>query len=231
LAKANEKQRQVVKLRKAKNQAVRNAQKFAGQIKQRYQKLKKEERRLEVAAKKAVAAARRVAAQAGNSAGSPSGDLVWPVPGYPMSDRVGPRIHPIYGYDSCHTGIDIASPTGTSVKAADSEAIPGQPIGHVPVPASAFHLSDDEGSEEHVYGRYSNPVWTRLEAALAQLEEATTALCFGSGMAAVTAALRVLSARDSPADTHRCRGMRYLVCTRLPNRQQLSTHPATGGQH
>jgi cystathionine gamma-lyase len=80
-----------------------------------------------------------------------------------------------------------------TVKAADSEAIPGQPIGHVPVPASAFHLSDDEGSEEHVYGRYSNPVWTRLEAALAQLEEATTALCFGSGMAAVTAALRVLS--------------------------------------
>lgn len=123
LAKANEKQRQVVKLRKAKNQAVRNAQKFAGQIKQRYQKLKKEERRLEVAAKKAVAAARRVAAQAGNSAGSPSGDLVWPVPGYPMSDRVGPRIHPIYGYDSCHTGIDIASPTGTSVKAADSGSV------------------------------------------------------------------------------------------------------------
>ncbi len=80
-----------------------------------------------------------------------------------------------------------------TVKAVDSEAIPGQPVGHVPVPASAFHLCADEGSEEHVYGRYSNPVWTRLEAALAQLEEATTALCFGSGMAAVTAALRVLS--------------------------------------
>lgn len=80
-----------------------------------------------------------------------------------------------------------------TVKAVDSEAIPGRPVGHVPVPASAFHLSADEGSEEHVYGRYSNPVWTRLEAALAQLEDATTALCFGSGMAAVTAALRVLS--------------------------------------
>ena len=80
-----------------------------------------------------------------------------------------------------------------TVKAVDSAAIPGQPVGHVPVPASAFHLSADEGSEEHVYGRYSNPVWTRLEAALAQLEQAATALCFGSGMAAVTAALRVLS--------------------------------------
>ncbi len=125
LAKANEKQRQVVKLRKAKKQAVRNAQQFAQQIKMRYQTLKKEERRLEAAAKKAVAAARRAAAQAGISAGSPSGDLVWPVPGYPKSGSVGPRIHPIYGYNSCHTGIDIGSPSGTSVKAADSGTVAG----------------------------------------------------------------------------------------------------------
>lgn len=79
-----------------------------------------------------------------------------------------------------------------TVKAADSEAIPGQPVGPVPVPVSAFHLSSDEGSEEHVYGRYSNPVWQRLEAGLARLEEATAAVSFGSGMAAVTAALRSL---------------------------------------
>jgi cystathionine gamma-lyase len=79
-----------------------------------------------------------------------------------------------------------------TVKAVDSEAIAGQPVAHVPVPASAFHLSADEGSEAHVYGRYSNPVWVHLESALAQLEEATTALAFGSGMAAITATLRVL---------------------------------------
>jgi len=79
-----------------------------------------------------------------------------------------------------------------TVKAADSEATPGRPVAHVPVPASAFHLSAEEGSEAHVYGRYSNPTWTHLESALAQLEEATAALVFGSGMAAVTAALRVL---------------------------------------
>jgi len=79
-----------------------------------------------------------------------------------------------------------------TVKAADSEAIAGHPVANFPVPASAFHLSADEGSEAHVYGRYSNPVWTQLESALAQLEEAGAALTFGSGMAAVTAALRVL---------------------------------------
>ena len=80
-----------------------------------------------------------------------------------------------------------------TVKAADSDALAGRPVSHIPVPASAFHLSADEGSEAHVYGRYSNPVWTHLESALAQLENATAALTFGSGMAAVTAALRVLT--------------------------------------
>lgn len=79
-----------------------------------------------------------------------------------------------------------------TVKAADSEAVAGQPVAHTPVPASAFHLSADEGSEAHVYGRYSNPVWVQLESALAQLEDATSALTFGSGMAAITAVLRVL---------------------------------------
>jgi cystathionine gamma-lyase len=57
--------------------------------------------------------------------------------------------------------------------------------------ASAFHLSDDEGSEANIYGRGSNPTWRQLESALAQLEGAAAALSFGSGMAAITAALRV----------------------------------------
>jgi cystathionine gamma-lyase len=79
-----------------------------------------------------------------------------------------------------------------TVKAADTEAISGRPVSHTPVPASAFHLSADEGTEDHVYGRYSNPAWIQLESAVAQLEEATSALAFGSGMAAITAAFRVL---------------------------------------
>lgn len=79
-----------------------------------------------------------------------------------------------------------------TVKAADCEAVAGRPVSPVLVPASAFHLSAEEGGEEHVYGRYSNPVWTHLESALARLEEAATALTFGSGMAAVTATLRAL---------------------------------------
>ncbi|WP_319431996.1 cystathionine gamma-lyase [Mycobacterium sp. RTGN5] len=91
-----------------------------------------------------------------------------------------------------------------AVKAVSSQPIPGEPVGPGPVLASAFHLSDDEGSEANTYGRGSNPTWRQLESALAQLEGATAALSFGSGMAAITAALRVTAKPGSvlvvPAD-------------------------------
>ncbi|WP_179475188.1 cystathionine gamma-lyase [Mycolicibacterium vinylchloridicum] len=91
-----------------------------------------------------------------------------------------------------------------AVKAVSSQPIPGEPVGPGPVLASAFHLSEDEGSEANTYGRGSNPSWHRLEAALAQLEDAAAALTFGSGMAAITAALRVTAKPGSvlvvPAD-------------------------------
>jgi cystathionine gamma-lyase len=80
-----------------------------------------------------------------------------------------------------------------SVKAVGSEAIPGQPVVPPPVPASTYHLSPDETEAFDSYGRSSNPTWRQLESALAELEGAAAALTFGSGMAAITSALRVLS--------------------------------------
>ena len=62
-----------------------------------------------------------------------------------------------------------------------------------PLPASAYHLSEDESQPLDTYGRSSNPTWRRLESALADLEGATAALTFGSGMAAITSVLRVLA--------------------------------------
>src|SRR5437763_543164 len=45
------------------------------------------------------------------------GYLKWPVSG-PITSPFGWRTHPVYGYRSFHTGIDIGVPMGTTVKAA-----------------------------------------------------------------------------------------------------------------
>ncbi|MEN4396400.1 cystathionine gamma-lyase [Mycolicibacterium senegalense] len=91
-----------------------------------------------------------------------------------------------------------------SVKAVGVEPIPGQPVAPTPIPVSAYHLSPDEAEPLDTYGRSSNPSWRQLESALAELEGAARALTFGSGMAAITSALRVLAKPGStlvvPAD-------------------------------
>jgi cystathionine gamma-lyase len=91
-----------------------------------------------------------------------------------------------------------------SLKAVSSPAIPGQPVAPPPVLASTYHLSTDETADLDTYGRSSNPTWRHLESALAELEGATSALVFSSGMAAISAVLRVLAKPESvlvvPAD-------------------------------
>lgn len=80
-----------------------------------------------------------------------------------------------------------------SVRAVASQHVPGQPVASPPVPVSAYHLSEDESQPLDSYGRSSNPTWRQLESAFAELEGATSALSFGSGMAAITSVLRVLA--------------------------------------
>src|SRR3972149_3931187 len=49
---------------------------------------------------------------------APSGKFAWPVAGRLISG-FGNRYHPIFGYNRFHSGIDLAAPYGTLVKAAD----------------------------------------------------------------------------------------------------------------
>ncbi len=49
---------------------------------------------------------------------APSGKFAWPVAGR-ITSGFGYRIHPIFGVRRFHTGIDLAAPYGTLVKAAD----------------------------------------------------------------------------------------------------------------
>ena len=47
----------------------------------------------------------------------PSG-LYWPIPNASTSGQIGWRTHPVYGYRSCHTGIDLRAGYGTPIRSA-----------------------------------------------------------------------------------------------------------------
>ncbi|MBW0011802.1 cystathionine gamma-lyase [Mycobacterium sp.] len=84
-----------------------------------------------------------------------------------------------------------------SVRAISPPAIPGQPVAPSAVLASTYHLSADETSVFDTYGRSSNETWRQVESAVAALEGATGAVVFGSGMAAISAALCALTGPGS----------------------------------
>jgi murein DD-endopeptidase MepM/ murein hydrolase activator NlpD len=52
-----------------------------------------------------------------------TGPLSWPLPGYAAGGGVGWRIHPVYKYRSCHTGVDSGAPNGTPIRAAASGVV------------------------------------------------------------------------------------------------------------
>jgi murein DD-endopeptidase MepM/ murein hydrolase activator NlpD len=97
----------------ARAAALRVAAKEKRKVRAQYNALLKEQRRL-------AALDRR----GGGFTGVPSGDLIWPVPGASLVGGVGWRVHPVYGYRSCHTGDDIRGSYGTPILAvADGKVI------------------------------------------------------------------------------------------------------------
>jgi murein DD-endopeptidase MepM/ murein hydrolase activator NlpD len=52
-----------------------------------------------------------------------TGPLSWPLPGRAAGGGVGWRVHPVYKYKSCHTGVDSGAPTGTPILAAASGVV------------------------------------------------------------------------------------------------------------
>lgn len=78
-----------------------------------------------------------------------------------------------------------------AVRAGLPEAVKNEPTLPGPVFAAHFHLPGDV-SGPYSYGRDSNPTWTHLERAIAELEapsEEAHTLVFASGMAAISAVL------------------------------------------
>ncbi len=68
-------------------------------------------------AKEAAAEAARLAA-GGSLSFTPTGGkgFQWPIAGVSVGQGVGPRVHPVYGYRSCHTGVDMGAPSGTPIR-------------------------------------------------------------------------------------------------------------------
>jgi len=97
----------VALLVKKQKAALAKAESEKEATRKRYEQLKAEQIRLQQLA--------RLRAGLG---GSMPGELYWPVAGARFSQGVGARRHPVYGYRSCHTGIDLAASTGTPIAAA-----------------------------------------------------------------------------------------------------------------
>jgi cystathionine gamma-lyase len=77
-------------------------------------------------------------------------------------------------------------PSTRAVHAGRPAPVQGAPLNPPVVLAAPYHLSGD--ASPLGYGRYANPTWSALEAALGELEGGG-ALVFASGMAAISAVL------------------------------------------
>ncbi len=77
-------------------------------------------------AQEAAAAAAAAAAkdQKSNASGKATGSMSWPLPGYyNITSDYKMRVNPVTGVYGQHTGIDIAAPKGTKIKAAASGTV------------------------------------------------------------------------------------------------------------
>lgn len=127
-------------------QALKDARSDRDQVKSMYDDLLEAQRAaLAASAAKANSGSKRPSGSnggSGNSGGSnggsggsggqtSSGSLSWPLPGYSVGGRTGPRVHPLYGYSSCHTGDDVGAPSGTPIKAAAAGTVISASYGSV----------------------------------------------------------------------------------------------------
>lgn len=89
--------------------ALKVAERDRAKVKRQYDLLKAEQLRLSQKSK---------TGSRGSGDPQATGPLSWPMPGYKAGGGVGWRVHPVYRYRSCHTGVDIGAPLGTKIRAS-----------------------------------------------------------------------------------------------------------------
>lgn len=80
---------------------------------------------------------------------------------------------------------------------------------------STYAQSTPGGHKGYEYSRTHNPTRTALEAALASIEDGTHGFCFGSGMAAIDAVIKLLSPGDEVISTNDLYGGSYRIFTKI----------------
>ena len=80
---------------------------------------------------------------------------------------------------------------------------------------STYAQSTPGGHQGYEYSRTHNPTRTALEAALASIEDGAYGFCFGSGMAAIDAVIKLLSPGDEVISTNDLYGGSYRIFTKI----------------
>jgi len=106
---------EVDKLVKQESAALKVAEDDKAAVQKQYDELRAEQLR--------IAALAKAAGTQGPVDPQATGPLSWPLPGRAAGGSVGWRIHPVYKYKSCHTGVDSGAPSGTPIRAAASGVV------------------------------------------------------------------------------------------------------------
>ncbi len=103
-ARAKAAKARVDSLVRERSSALTVAAREKARVKKQYEDFKKEQARI-----------RALEKGPGGFTGRATGSLIWPIPGAVVVEVAGPRTHPVYGYKSCHTGVDIRGWYGTPI--------------------------------------------------------------------------------------------------------------------